>query len=147
MRFLDTASFLAAWGGLRSLQPGKTNLERLNSLSYWMAVDRVLRINDESQLDVNPNSVEGEMNRDLLRVEFASIAELCRHEGASVVCKIPGVSVEVVVDAAKRISSNFLTVQVKRASDSGPSKWPRRPQGKALVELGLGPDCWALASS
>jgi hypothetical protein len=147
MRFLDTASFLAAWGGLRSIEPGKTNLERLNSLSYWMAIDRVLRIQNESQLDLNPRSLEGEVNRNLLRIEFASISELCRHAGASVVWKIPGVSAEVVVDAAKRISSNFLTTPVKRASASGPSKWPRRPQGKALVELGLGADCWTLASS
>jgi hypothetical protein len=108
---------------------GKTPLERTSALAYFLAFDAASKRLGKRPLDLNPNKTEGKNCRDAVEIEYAQLVQL--HNGKS------GGNRQVVIlgkiqnggiTAGKRISSNFFTVPLKKASQSSkPYLYPNRP--------------------
>lgn len=115
---------------------GKTHLERTSCLMYFLAFDAVCKNVGLSRLDLNPEKTEGKNNRKAIELEFTKLVLLDRNQG-----KIRQVSELGKIDCTakdpeKRISSNFLTVPLKKASEqSDPYFYPKRPSAP-LIKLG-----------
>lgn len=112
---------------------GKTHLERTSAIMYFLAVDAACKELGLPSLDLNPDTLDGKNNRKQVELAFTKlvlvdssasgilqVAELGRIESG-------GTSPE------KRISSNFLTVPLKKASGQMDSYfYPRRPKAPIL---------------
>jgi hypothetical protein len=116
---------------------GKTHLERTSVLMYFLAFDAVCKKNGTQVLDLDPHKVEGKSNRKAVELEFTKLVLLHRSHGTiRQVCKLGEVASNGT-DPEKRISSNFLTVPLKKASDhSEPYFYPKRPRAP-LFKMGL----------
>lgn len=116
---------------------GKTHLERTSVLMYFLAFDAVCKKKDTNILDLDPEKIEGRNNRKAVELEFTRLVLLHRSYGKiRQVCKLGEIDSHGT-DPEKRISSNFLTVPLKRASDqSDPYYYPRRPPAP-LFRMGL----------
>src|SRR5690606_35170148 len=95
---------------------------------YFLAFDAVCKKVDNTLLDLNPDKPNGKNNRKAIELEFTKLVLLDRSHGqirqvselGKVDCKSK--------DPEKRISSNFLTVPLKRASgQAGNFYYPQRP--------------------
>lgn len=115
---------------------GKTHLERTSVLMYFLAFDAVCKKTELSMLDLDPDKLEGKSNRKAIELEFTKLVLLDRAYG-----KIRQVSELGKIDCdskdpEKRISSNFLTVPLKKASDHNEKFiYPKRPSAP-LFKMG-----------
>lgn len=115
---------------------GKKPLERTSALMYFLAFDAVAKKLDCCPLDLNPKAADGKNNREAIELEFVKLVMLknaadMQVRQVSVLGKVEkgGNSPE------KRISSNFLTVPLKKASDSAKAyNYPSRPA--SLLKMG-----------
>lgn len=118
-------------------EDGKTHLERTSVLMYFLAFDAVCKKNEVTILDLDPHESEGKHNRKAVELEFTKLVLLHRSNGIiRQVCKLGEVD-SGGTDPEKRISSNFLTVPLKKASGhSEPDFYPKRPRAP-LFRMGL----------
>lgn len=108
---------------------GKTHLERTSVLMYFLAFDAVCKKFDTERLDLNPEKSEGRTNRKAIELEFTKLVLLEREHNGAVrqVSELGKVDCNSR-DPEKRISSNFLTVPLKKASEQAEKYfYPRRP--------------------
>jgi len=116
---------------------GKKPLERTSALMYFLAFDAATKRLDCCPLDLNPRTSNGKTHRDAMALEFVKLVRL--KNGADL--GIRQVSVLGKIERGgnspeKRISSNFFTVPVKKASESAKSyNYPNRPS--PLLKMGL----------
>jgi hypothetical protein len=115
---------------------GKTPLERTSILMYFLSFDAVSKKTGKDLLDFNPDRSEGKENRKLIELEFRKL----------VLIKIEGQEILQVIELSKisndskspekRISSNFLTVPLKKASEQAARYlYPKRP-ATPLIKMG-----------
>jgi hypothetical protein len=115
---------------------GKTWLERTSSLMYFLAFDAVTKKMGQQRLDFDPERKEGKENRRLIELEFLKLVLVDnRHGRISQVCELGKIS-KVSQAPEKRLSSNFLTVPLKKASQQAePYHYPKRPS-TPLIKMG-----------
>ncbi len=117
-------------------QGGKTQKERTSVIMYFLAFDAVCKVKGSSPLDFDPERNEGKDNRKLLELEFTKLVLLNRVQGKVIQVSELGKIDHSGNDPEKRISSNFLTVPLKTASEHAtPFFYPKRP---ATPLMGLG---------
>lgn len=115
---------------------GKTHLERTSCLMYFLAFDAACKNVNRTILDLDPEKADGKHSRKAIELEFTKLVLLERMPN-----KIRQVAELGKVDCTgrdpeKRISSNFLTVPLKKASEqSQPYYYPKRPSAP-MFKLG-----------
>lgn len=116
---------------------GKTHLERTSALMYFLSVDATFKHFDVSTLDLNPDSLHGKNNRKQVELEFTRLVLVGNSHGVVRQVTELGRIEEDGTHPEKRISSNFLTVPLKKASNqSTPFYYPNRPKFP-LFKMGL----------
>jgi hypothetical protein len=119
-----------------SSNAGKRPLERTSALMYFLAFDAAVKNVGCCPLDLNPNSLEGRNNRQFVELEYLKLVKL----KSSTDRQVRHVVVLGKIDKGgtapeKRISSNFFTVPVKKASESVKVyNYPNRPS--PLLKMG-----------
>lgn len=116
---------------------GKKSLERTSGLFYFLAFDACSKLKGQDLLDFDPNNDIGKNNRDAITVEFVKLSQLSKSTTGEIrhVSELGSVKIGGK-DPAKRISSNFLTIPLKKASMSQePDGYPKRPSAP-LVNMG-----------
>jgi len=115
---------------------GKTPMERTSALMYFLAFDAVSKAKGVSPLEFDPDKTEGRINRKAIELEFTKLVLLNKSPGQIVQVSELGKIDHEGKDPEKRISSNFLTVPLKRASEyTTPYSYPKRP-ATPLMKLG-----------
>lgn len=113
---------------------GKTHLERTSSLMYFLAFDAVCKQHGCESLDLNPQSTNGINNRKLLGLEFAKLVVLGNKDQVCWQVSELGKIHSNGNCPEKRISSNFFTVPLKKASAQSDSvPYPKRPAPVLLL--------------
>ena len=108
---------------------GKSFLEKTSSLMYFLAFDILSKKRENNILDFNHKTPDGQNNRRDMAYEFARLVTLGKDK-QNRLCQVLELGVASVGGAApeKRLSSNFYTVQLKKASGtSHRSDYPNRP--------------------
>jgi len=135
---LKDAVVEASFGRLSSRNKvGKTHLERTSALMYFLAFDAVVRQKNNHPLDFNPRSAEGKNNRDAMTLEYARLVQLQNTPDGQIrhIANLGRVDTGGI-PPDKRISSNFFTVPLKKASQSAKRQtYPNRPA--PLLKMGL----------
>lgn len=116
---------------------GKSHLERTSALMYFLAVDAAFKHFGTSCLDLNPESLEGKNSRKHVELEFTRLVLVGNsHDGVKQVIELGRIDV-AGTSPEKRISSNFLTVPLKKASgQAAPYYYPSRPKAP-LFKMGF----------
>lgn len=116
---------------------GKSHLERTSALMYFLSVDASFKHFGVSSLDLNPESLEGKNSRKQVELEFTRLVLVGNtHDGVKQVVELGKID-EGGTHPEKRISSNFLTVPLKKASDqTALYYYPRRPKAP-LFKMGF----------
>lgn len=115
---------------------GKTPMERTSALMYFLSVNAALKSINQTRIDLNPDKTEGANNRKRIELEFTKLVLLSHQNGELFqVCELGKVA-ESEKSPEKRISSNFLTVPLKKASEqTRPYNYPKRPS-TPLIKMG-----------
>lgn len=115
---------------------GKRPMERTSGLMYFLAFDAAAKKLRHRPLDLDPGTTNGKNNRDVMSLEFVKfvlLKEGADHQARHVI--VLGKVEKGGNPPEKRISSNFLTVSVKKASESTKSvAYPNRPA--PLLKMG-----------
>ena len=115
---------------------GKSPLERTSALMYFLAFVATVKNLGCCPLDLNPDTTDGKNNRSAMGVEFAKLV-LLKASSDRRVRQIFTLGQVKIGDKTpeKRISSNFYTVPLKKASESAKaSDYPYRPA--PLLKMG-----------
>lgn len=115
---------------------GKKPLERTSALMYFLAFDAVAKKLDCCPLDLNPKASDGKNNREAVELEFVKLVMLKNTDDMQVrQVSVLGKIEKGGTAPEKRISSNFLTVPLKKASESAKAyNYPSRPA--SLLKMG-----------
>jgi hypothetical protein len=115
----------------------KTHLERTSVLMCFLAFDARCKGVNLARLDMNPDKPNGKSNREAVALEFAKLVLLdSAHRNIRQVLELGKVS-GGGKDPAVRLSSNFLTVPLKKATEqTGEFFYPRRPPSAPMIRLG-----------
>lgn len=114
---------------------GKRHLERTSGLMYFLALCAAIRHQSLHVLDLNPKTSQGKTLRQIMELEFSRMVLLSNSGDGFRQVMVLGAIHENGTPPEKRISSNFLTVPVKKASVSmQPWGYPKRPA--PLIALG-----------
>jgi len=116
---------------------GKTPMERTSSLMYFLAFDAAIKKKTgKPHLDLNPETNDGKDNRKLIELEFTRLVLLERNKDEIIQVAELGKITNEGRAPEKRISSNFLTVPLKKASEqTKPYYYPNRPAAP-LIKMG-----------
>ena len=107
---------------------GKTHMERTSALMYFLSVDAASKHLGVSVLDLNPDSLMGKNNRKQVELEFTKLVLVEKSPGGLRQVTELGEIEDSGTHPEKRISSNFLTVPLKKASNqTEPFFYPSRP--------------------
>lgn len=116
---------------------GKKHLERSSGIFYFLAIAATCKNNGCEPLDLNPDSLTGKTNRESVELEFSKLVKIKSRD--------PNISRSVVelgkietggTPPEKRISSNFFTVPLKKASIVNVEfSYPKRPA--PLLKMGI----------
>lgn len=114
---------------------GKSHLERTSALMYFLSISAAFKHFTTDCLDLNPESFEGKNNRKQIELEFTRLVLLEKSSnGQKQVTELGKIAVGGTIPE-KRISSNFFTVPLKKASSQKePYNYPRRPA--PLITMG-----------
>lgn len=108
---------------------GKTSLEKTSALMYFLAFDAAVKKTGKCPLDLNPDKTEGRNNRADMELEFVRLVMLkgARDGKIKQVMTLGRIN-DGGSPPEKRISSNFFTVPLKKASQSAKAyQYPSRP--------------------
>jgi hypothetical protein len=115
---------------------GKAHLERTSAILYFLAFDAACRSMQKNELDLDPDSFDGKNNRKRLELEFTKLVLLASEHGHPIQFLEFGKIDNSNISPEKRISANFLTVPLKKATtQSQPFNYPNRPRAP-LLKLG-----------
>lgn len=116
---------------------GKTHMERTSALMYFLSVDAAFKQFGVSCLDLNPDNLEGKHSRKQVELEFTRLVLVENSQGGVKQVTELGKIDEAGTHPEKRISSNFLTVPLKKASNqTTPFYYPSRPK-HPLFKMGF----------
>lgn len=115
----------------------KAHLERTSVLMCFLAFDTRCKVANLTRLDMNPDKPDGKANREAIALEFAKLVLLDpTPRKIKQVLELGKVS-NAGKDPANRLSSNFLTVPLKKATEqSGVFFYPKRPPSAPMIRLG-----------
>lgn len=124
---------------------GKKHLERTSALLYFLAFDATCKHFETELLDFTPETLQGRNHRKQFELEFARLAVLERTpDSLKQVTELGKVDLNGT-SPEQRISSNFFSVPVKKASNRNEAYlYPYRPKapvlnmGKASTEIPWG---------
>jgi hypothetical protein len=115
---------------------GKTHLERTSAVLYFLAFDAVCKLLDVSILDLDPDKLDGKNTRKRFELEFTKLVLLGNDAGTHIQFLEFGKFDTTSSNPEKRVSANFLTVPLKKATTQTDSYYyPRRPKAP-LLKLG-----------
>jgi hypothetical protein len=116
---------------------GKSSMERTSALMYFFSLNAILKSINQSKVDLNPTKSDGANNRKRIELEFTRLVLLENQNNQILqVCELGKID-ESAKSPEKRISSNFLTVPLKKASEQNrPFYYPQRPAAP-LIKMGL----------
>ena len=111
-----------------SRSEGKKGLERTSGLMYFLSFEAASKIIGETCLDLNPDKTDGVHARKAIELEFERLVLVGKPKGR--LCQVYELG-KIIMDGTapeKRISSNFFTVPLKKASEQ-PARYdyPKRP--------------------
>jgi hypothetical protein len=113
---------------------GKSHLERTSAILYFLAFDAACHSTQKSDLDLDPDKLYGKNNRKLLELEFTKLVHLDSEHGQIIQFLEFGKIDSSNIAPEKRISANFLTVPLKKATAvSQPYYYPNRPRAPLLM--------------
>lgn len=116
---------------------GKTHLERTSAILYFLAFDAACQNTQKIALDLDPAKLEGRNNRKQLELEFIKLVLLGTEYGQPIQFSEFGKVDLTNIAPEKRLSANFLTVPLKKATaQTEPYYYPKRPNSP-LLKLGL----------
>jgi len=111
-------------------------MERTSALMYFLAFDVVCKSHGGGTVNFDPNNIDGKNNRKSIELEFTKLVLLKKEYNKIIQVSELGKIDHAGKDPEKRISSNFLTVPLKKASEhSTPYSYPKRP-ATPLMKLG-----------
>jgi hypothetical protein len=133
-KYLNPLLVQESFGRLASKSgEGKAHLERTSAVLYFLAFDAACNRTQRFELDFDPDRLEGKNNRKLLELEFAKLVLLDTEHGQPIQFSEFGKIDAANIAPEKRISANFLTVPLKKAtSQSDPYYYPKRPNAPLL---------------
>jgi len=112
---------------------GKSHLERTSAILYFLAFDAACQSTQKAELDLDPDRLEGKNNRKQLELEFTKLVLLDSDLGQPIQFLEFGKIDSTNIAPEKRISANFLTVPLKKATtESQPFYYPKRPRAPLL---------------
>ena len=116
---------------------GKKHLERTSALMTFLAFSRVDKKLGLPPLDFDPKTDNGINGRQEMKVQFAALVQLCPSRDNIIRHVIElGEVREGGTDPEKRITSNFLTVPLKKASETNEqAAYPKRPS--PILKMGM----------
>lgn len=137
VRYLPEALISASFKRLSSRDgKPKAHLERTSAILYFLTLDAASKASNKKTLILNPNTKEGKDNRRSMELEFTKLILLKAKQSGFTIVKELGKIYKDIDPPEKRISSNFLTVSLKKASTSREfTTYPKRPK---FPVLGLG---------
>lgn len=116
---------------------GKSHLERTSAILYFLAFDAACQSTQKVELDLDPDRLEGRNNRKQLELEFVKLVLLHNLNGNPIQIFEFGKVDYTNISPEKRISANFLTVPLKKATThTEPYYYPKRPNAP-LLNMGL----------
>ncbi len=133
-KYLNSEHVCSAFTRLSSRNnTGKTHMERTSILMYFLAVDATCKHFGVDVLDLDPVSLEGKNYRKHMELEFVKLVLVENTStGPKQVIQLGKIDVSGT-SPEKRISSNFFTVPLKKASGQvDPYYYPRRPAAPIL---------------
>lgn len=106
-------------------------------LMFFLSIDAACKHFGVDGLDLNPDSLDGKNNRKQVELEFTKLVLIESNNGIfKQVAELGKIDIGGI-SPEKRISSNFFTVPLKKASgQSEPYYYPRRPSAPVL-KMGL----------
>lgn len=112
---------------------GKKHLERTSALLYFLAFDAACKHFEVKTLDFTPETFQGRNHRKQFELEFARLAVLERTpDNLKQVTEFGKIDLNGT-SPEQRISSNFFSVPVKKASSrADPYLYPSRPKAPVL---------------
>jgi hypothetical protein len=134
MAFIHPDQVQSSFASLASTKTqGKTHSERTSVILYFLAFDATCKRVGSSSLDFDYDKSEGINNRTYMETEFARLCLVDSHEGGTFqISELGKVSLERK-SPTTRISSNFFTVPLKKASTQKDiSSYPKRPPAPVL---------------
>jgi len=135
--WLSAEAVRASFVRLRlNIPDGKAGTERTSALFYFLAFDSSYK--SQAPLSFDPDSVLGRQNRGVFTREYCKLSILKVLGNQSFLCTDDlGFVTKNGTAPEKRVSSNFLTTPLKRASQRPtPQAYPSRPSGMPLLQLG-----------
>ena len=115
---------------------GKAHLERTSAILYFLAFDATCHSTQKNDLDLDPDRLDGKNNRKQLELEFTKLVLLNTEHGQPIQFSEFGKVDATNIAPEKRISANFLTVPLKKATtQTDPYFYPKRPNAP-LLKLG-----------
>lgn len=116
---------------------GKTHMERTSALMYFLSVDAAFKHFDVTMLDLNPENLNGLNGRKQLELEFTKLVLVGNsNSGVKQVIELGKIE-SGGTPPEKRISSNFFTVPLKKASNQAAQFfYPSRPTKCPLFKMG-----------
>lgn len=125
---------------------GKTHQERTSAILIFLAIDAACHKFNATILDLNPESLTGKNHRKYVELEFTKLVLIYHFLDGLEYFRTSGNSKQVLefgrIDTPPkspehRISSNFLTVPLKKASNQmEASYYPNRPKNYPLLKMG-----------
>lgn len=136
-KFLNPSLVLESFERLASKsEGGKAHLERTSAILYFLAFDAACHSTQKNELDLDPDRLDGKNNRKQLELEFTKLVLLDSEHGQPIQFLEFGKIDSANITPEKRISANFLTVPLKKATtESQPFNYPNRPRAP-LLKLG-----------
>jgi hypothetical protein len=145
-KFLSPDLISKCFGRLSAREAGgKKHLERTSALLYFLAFDATCKHFEIKSLDFTPETLQGRNHRKQFELEFAKLAVLERSTDIlKQVTELGRIDLNGT-SPEQRISSNFFSVPVKKASTRNEAYlYPNRPKapvlsmGKATTEIPWG---------
>lgn len=115
----------------------KTHMERTSVLMCFLAFDAICKSASVFRIDMNPEKPDGKANREALALRFAELVSLDHRPGRiKQVLELGKVS-GGGKDPQERLSSNFLTVPLKKSTEQTVAFiYPKRPPSTPMIKLG-----------
>lgn len=132
--FLSPNLISQCFGRLSGREPGgKKHLERTSALLYFLAFDAACKHFEIDFLDFTPETLQGRNHRKQFELEFSRLAVVERTpEILKQVTELGRISLNGT-SPEQRISSNFFSVPVKKASTREDAYlYPNRPKAPVL---------------
>ena len=127
-----------------SIVEGKIGIERTSALFYFLAFDSSHR--SQAPLSFDPETSVGKQNREAFSREYCKLSTLKTLGCGKYLCTDDlGLVTQNGTSPEKRVSSNFLTVPLKTASQrSAPQNYPKRPLPLLMLGPGLVSCNWGI---